>query len=318
MTRPSLALLWADAWIDVHEARRLAGTRCLISDNRADFTRADAVIFPTPILGDWLPPERSFPEQLWVQWSQESAVHYPQLLDDEFNSRFDLRMTYRLDSDVPIPYVAPDMFDALAPLTPLDRRNPVMVSAWTSSRWDRCGRDPYLLGLMNVLAVHSYGAIGHNCDLVDDTGPASKLAAISLYRFTLALENSMAPDYVTEKFFQPLMVGSVPIYRGAPNVAQFAPAPHSYIDATDFSGPAALAEFLSEMTDAEYLSYHSWRRHGPTDEWRARFAPFAAHAFVRLARVVPTVAIGRRAAATIDRVAPPPRSGRQSSRPPTG
>jgi len=307
MTQPPLVLLWADCWIDVPEARHLAGARCTISEDRADYGRADAVVFPTPVLSDWLPRRRAFPDQLWVQWSQESAVHYPQLLDDEFNCRFDLRMTYRLDGDVPIPYVVPDMFDTLGPIIQVELRRPVTVSAWISSPWDRCGRDNYLLAMMDEVPVHSYGALGHNCELAIDTGRDTKLAMIRQYRFTIAFENSMAPDYVTEKFFQPLLVGSVPIYRGAPNVATFAPAPQSYIDATDFSGPDELAQFLAAMTDNEYLSYHAWRSEGPTDEWRARFAPFATHTFVRLAQAVEAVAIGRRAAATNDRGALPPR-----------
>ena len=38
------------------------------------------------------------------------------------------------------------------------------------------------------------------------------------YLFTIAIENSLEYDYVTEKLWQPLAAGSVPIYLGAPNV----------------------------------------------------------------------------------------------------
>ena len=291
-----LVLLWADAYIDVDEARELCDGRCTLSVDQTDFARADAVIFPIPTVGGALPDRRAFPDQLWVQWCQESASQYPPILHDAFNARFDLRMTYRLDSDVPIPYLAPGMFDALPTIEPANARDPVAVSAWISSKWDRCGRDDYLLALMDQMPVHSFGKIGHNRDLSDDNGRDSKLTAIRRYRFTLAFENSTTTDYVTEKIFQPLLVGSVPIYRGAPNVADFAPAPHSYIDAAGFSGPRELAEFLSTMTDDEYMRYHEWRQEGPTPEWRARFAPFNAHAFVRLAQAIEAVRYGRLAA----------------------
>ncbi|HQZ36736.1 MAG TPA: glycosyltransferase family 10 [Ilumatobacteraceae bacterium] len=317
MSHRPLLLLWADAWIDLDEARRLVGDRCTISDDRRDYDRAEAVIFATPAMHDSLPRQRAFPDQLWVQWSQESTVQYPMLLDEGFNAKFDLRMTYRLDSDVPIPYVTPDMFDALQPIVPLEQRNEVAVSAWVSGAWDRCGRDNYLLGLLDELPVHSYGTVGRNCHLIDDTGGATKMATIRHYRFTVAFENSMTHDYVTEKFFQALLAGSVPIYRGAPNVALFAPAPHSYIDATEFSGPAELAEFLAAMTDDLYADYHEWRAAGPKLEWRTRFASFATHAFVRLARAVDAIAIGRRAAATTDRDELPPPSVRGPGRPPS-
>ena len=38
------------------------------------------------------------------------------------------------------------------------------------------------------------------------------------YKFTLAMENYVCNDYVTEKLWRPLRLGSVPIVFGAPNV----------------------------------------------------------------------------------------------------
>ena len=43
-----------------------------------------------------------------------------------------------------------------------------------------------------------------------------KLPLFARYKFALALENSLAHDYVTEKFYQPLLAGAVPIYLGVP------------------------------------------------------------------------------------------------------
>jgi len=295
-----LLLLWADAWIDVDAARAIADGHFQLSTQRTDFARADAVIFPIPTVGRTIPAQRAFPQQLWVQWSQESAVHYPQLLEPTFNARFDLRMTYQLDSDIPIPYLTADIFDRIGPPPPVLGRDEALASAWVSSTWDRCDRDQYLLALMERLPIDSYGRVGHNRDLAKDHGWDTKMATIGRYPFTIAFENSIATDYVTEKFFQPLLAGSVPIYRGAPNVADFAPSPDSYLDATDFDSPRALAEFVRQMTDEQYLGYHRWRADGPTTRWRARFAAFDTHALVRLGRVVRTVNIGRQAAARLE------------------
>ena len=38
------------------------------------------------------------------------------------------------------------------------------------------------------------------------------------YKFTLAMENYVCDDYVTEKLWRPLRLGSIPIVFGAPNV----------------------------------------------------------------------------------------------------
>jgi len=80
------------------------------------------------------------------------------------------------------------------------------------------------------------------------------------YRFTIAFENARETDYVMEKFYDPLIIGSVPIYLGAPNVAEFAPGEHCYIDASEFGSARDLADFLLSMSDEEYTRYHDWRR----------------------------------------------------------
>ena len=36
------------------------------------------------------------------------------------------------------------------------------------------------------------------------------------YKFTLATENAICDDYMTEKLWRPFMVGSVPIIWGSP------------------------------------------------------------------------------------------------------
>jgi len=296
--RPPLILLWSDAWINVAGAKKASREHCRITTDRDRFERADAVVFPMPTMGA-LPRRRAFRGQVWVLWSQESEVQFPALSEPSFAGAFDIRATYRLDSDVPIPYAAPTMFDRLPEPMPLAERRPAPVSAWISSKWDRCGRDDYLRDLMQHIEIDSYGKVAHNVDLDDDRGAESKRAAIAGYRFTLAFENSIAPGYVTEKVYQPLMAGSVPIYRGAPDVHRHLPAAHCCINADDFAGPRELAEFLNAMTDEEYLAYHAWRDDGPTDEFRARFEPYRAHAFVRLARMVKAIRTGRTAARRI-------------------
>lgn len=99
---------------------------------------------------------------------------------------------------------------------------------------------------------------------------------------------------MTEKFFQPLIAGSVPIYRGTPNIDDFAPAADCYVNADDYSSAAELVEFLCSRTDEEYDAFHRWRREGPSLEWQRRFAAFETPTFIRLTRAVKAVAIGRR------------------------
>ena len=36
---------------------------------------------------------------------------------------------------------------------------------------------------------------------------------------------------------QPLLAGAIPVYLGAPNIAEFAPGPHSFLDIRQFESP---------------------------------------------------------------------------------
>jgi len=47
---------------------------------------------------------------------------------------------------------------------------------------------------------------------------ANKLNFIKDYKFTIAFENSSLPGYVTEKIVEPMVVNSMPIYWGNPNI----------------------------------------------------------------------------------------------------
>ncbi len=50
--------------------------------------------------------------------------------------------------------------------------------------------------------------------------------------------------YVTEKLFFVWGSPAVPIYRGAPDVDKYIPAPHSFINAADFPTVEVLADCI--------------------------------------------------------------------------
>eukprot|EP00960_Hanusia_phi_P033582 750533-Hanusia_phi.AAC.2 len=77
---------------------------------------------------------------------------------------------------------------------------------------------------------------------------------IPIDSFGKCLNNARLPstieyeaDYVTEKFYIPLMAGAVPVYKGAPNIRDFAPDYHSFISVDDFDGPEELASYLTAL-----------------------------------------------------------------------
>eukprot|EP00966_Prymnesium_polylepis_P070495 1638035-Prymnesium_polylepis.1 len=91
------------------------------------------------------------------------------------------------------------------------------------------------------------------------------------YMFTLAAESVQAADWVTEKVYQALAVGSVPVYLGAPNVAHFLPCRNCIVNAADFASPAALGAHLRYLMDnaTAYDALLAWT-HEPYRHARAR------------------------------------------------
>jgi alpha-1,3-fucosyltransferase 10 len=41
---------------------------------------------------------------------------------------------------------------------------------------------------------------------------------LSKYKFAIAFENAVCEDYITEKLWRPLILGTIPIYYGSPSV----------------------------------------------------------------------------------------------------
>jgi alpha-1,3-fucosyltransferase 10 len=139
---------------------------------------------------------------------------------------------------------------------------------------------------MRHIGVHSYGRKLRNQILPGpDLGPRTKLATIANYHFCLALENAVAPDYVTEKLYDCLLAGVIPVYLGAPNVAEFAP-PGSYILADAYGGARGLAAYLRYLLDtpSEYSRYLAWRQKPFPVDLAAMARSVEEEPFVRLLR----------------------------------
>ena len=263
------------------------------SGNRLRWRHADAVVFHIqyPLI-DHMPTDKPH-GQLWVAWAMESESNFPQLADPAYMSRFDLQMTYRQSADVWVPYELEPDSEVIQRL-----RNPMaapkssdrLVASFISSSVDQSARIRYVTELGRQIEVHAYGKVGRNRFLAEDLGPTTKLEVVAGYKFTIAFENSIAEDYVTEKFYEPLYAGSVPVYLGAPNVAEFAPGAHSFIDVRDFASLKDLAAYLLylDLDDESYQAYHAWRQQPflPAFEakWERRQKDGAA--FEALGRVV--------------------------------
>jgi alpha-1,3-fucosyltransferase 10 len=232
-----------------------------VTFDRSRMAEADAVLFHIPDareIGD----ARKYPGQCWIAWSMESNANYPLLAAPDFMRHFDVTMTYEQESDVWTPYL-PHLqwwIDLQGmPVPAKTEQAPVVM--FQSSGVDRSGRESLAVELSKHIGIDSYGRFMRNRRVEGpDLGRRTKLDIISRYRFCLAFENSIARDYVTEKLYDALLVGAVPVYLGAPNVAEFAPL-GSFINASEFTSPADLAAYLQHLaeTPEAYAAYFDWR-----------------------------------------------------------
>jgi len=175
---------------------------------------------------------------------------------------YDVTVTYKLTSDVPITYFGLWEYNFRRPPTP--KTGGAMVAAFISN----CNDAARLQVLSDLqvygVTVHSFGGCAHNAeeDQVSQNLWTNKFATLSRYKFTAAFENSKDEYYITEKLFQPLDLGSVPIYFGdGEHVKDFVP-PKSVISVHDFPSIAGLAAFLLRLnaSDELYDEYLSWKR----------------------------------------------------------
>jgi alpha(1,3/1,4) fucosyltransferase len=106
----------------------------------------------------------------------------------------------------------------------------------------------------------------------------SKCDTLARYRFALCFENSTIKGWVTEKLFDCLFVGTVPIYWGPADITDWVPA-DCYIDMRQFEDFAALRTFLHALSPAMVERY---REAGRDYLDSPRFDPFRLRAWTDL------------------------------------
>ncbi len=234
--------------------------RCRFIMGPNDYRHADAVVFHLPTI-EHLEYIDKPDGQLWVGWSMESTVNYPIMVDPIRMSRFDLQMNYRRDADIWVPYILMPGTIHPFPSSP-EKPEASPVVHFQSNSHDRCGRTGYAAELMKYVKIDSYGTVLNNKTLSDnDRVKGMPYDVVGRYKFALAFENSIAHDYVSDKFFKVLIAGTVPVYLGTETVAELAPGDDCYIDAGDFASPRELARHLNHLNENDdvYAGYHRWR-----------------------------------------------------------
>ncbi|KAL9415154.1 hypothetical protein AB3S75_043432 [Citrus x aurantiifolia] len=211
--------------------------------------------------------------------SMESSKYYAENNIAQARRRgYTIVMTTSLSSDVPVGYFSWAEYDIMAPVQP--KTESALAAAFISN----CGARNFRLQALEALEkenvkIDSYGGCHRNRD-----GNVEKVETLKRYKFSLAFENSNEEDYVTEKFFQSLVAGSVPVVVGAPNIQDFAPSLKSILHirgVEDVKSVAKTMKYLAENPEA-YNQSLSWKYEGPSDSFKALVDMAAVHSSCRL------------------------------------
>ena len=81
-----------------------------------------------------------------------------------------------------------------------------------------------------------------------------KLGVLGESRFALCLENTAFPGYITEKIFDSLFAGAIPIYLGAPDIEDWIPA-SCFIDLRKFESLDTLDFYIRNISETDAQAY---------------------------------------------------------------
>lgn len=229
---------------------------CRLTDDRSQFNSAHGVLFHhRDIHGDLsnMPKLPQPPSQKWVWMNMESPSNSPK--HSNLNNLFNLTASYRKDSDITVPY---------GQITAGKRNDKIpdknKLVCWIVSNWNSAQkRSNYYLKLKKYISIETYGHFVNRRISDQDYSDV-----VSSCKFYLSFENSIHKDYITEKLFNPLALGTVPVVLGPPrkNYEEFIPA-NAFIHVDDFNSPKKLAEHLKllDKNDDLYRQHFTWREH---------------------------------------------------------
>jgi hypothetical protein len=186
-------------------------------------------------------------------------------------------------------YVERSEAQLAAPGLPWAAKSKEHVVTWFARNCEgtASARQALVAELMRHMRVHSYGGCMHTADSGVDApapcrpygdsgsggkGEEDKPCIMYHSLFYLALENTEEPGYVTEKLWDALAYGAVPVYFGAPDVAELLPTRNAAILASDFGSVAELAAHLQRVgaDEALYEAHRAWKR-APSASWQPGF-----------------------------------------------
>lgn len=210
---------------------------------------------------------RRLPKEKRILQILEPATVAPQSYDKRLHQYFDRILTWDddlVDHKVYFKYFIPQYWDHTKLARPYSEKKKYVIMAS-----NKTSRDPNeLYSRRRAVIDYFEGSQTDDFDLYgfgwEDQGLRNykgsvkkKLLTLSGYRFCFCFENMAGVNgYITEKLFDCLFSGCVPVYLGAENVLDYIPK-DVFVDARMFGSIDKLVNHLENMTEATYAQYLS-------------------------------------------------------------
>ena len=136
-------------------------------------------------------------------------------------------------------------------------------------------------------AIEAFGAREDFDVCAEGAADEHRAALLAKYRFALVYENARFAGYVTNSILECFFARCIPVYSGAPDIAQYVP-PSAFIDVRQFQSFPELERFLERTTEDDARRYvdaaHAFVISPRFENWCAeRFARDLVEALVQAA-----------------------------------
>ncbi|MCL4154916.1 UNVERIFIED_CONTAM: hypothetical protein GTU68_037050 [Idotea baltica] len=215
-------------------------------------------------------------EHWWGVIHEEAPHNQPLFNHQPVLELFNLTSTFKENSGMPLTLLYLQNIDTLISSTyfkstksknALTEERTISPILYLQSNCDPPSqRDKYVEEISKLIPIDSYGSCLNNRELpkhlrsIDSVNHPDILKLIANYKFTIAFENYACEDYITEKLWRPLGVGSVPIYWGSPSIENWIPNKNSIIHVRDYESPQHLAIHLLNVLGNDTL-YEQYLEH---------------------------------------------------------
>ncbi|XP_014273113.1 alpha-(1,3)-fucosyltransferase 10 [Halyomorpha halys] len=272
-SRENTTLIWWTPFTLDEKYIQCGDVHCFVTSDRHLKYRNNTVFlfYGTHFNASDLPSPRG--NKIWGLLHEESPRNSPLLNHESILSLFNYSSTFSRFSDLPLTlqYLA-----SLESLTSnvyyktFEEKTLLNLSEVIYIQSDCVtpnNRDSYVNELMNYISIDSYGACLNNKKLpmsltngLETMMSPELLQLIGNYKFAISFENAVCEDYITEKLWRPLIVGTIPVYLGSPSIKDWLPNDNAAIFPFDFSSPKELADYL-HFISSQREAYNKYLKH---------------------------------------------------------